>query len=99
MNFSVAEPLSVAITVVLVMLSVAMLLTFIRLVRGPSLADRVVALDLMTVQAVGIIAVYDIATHEPVYLRVAIVLALIAFLSTIAFAYYIQRREPQWGPH
>ena len=41
----------------------------------------------------------DIATHEPVYLRVAIVLALIAFLSTIAFAYYIQRREPQWGPH
>jgi multicomponent Na+:H+ antiporter subunit F len=98
MNFPVAEPLSVAIIVSLIMVSVAMLLTFIRLVRGPSLADRVVALDLMTVQAVGFIAIYDVATHEPVYLRVAIVLALIAFLGTIAFAYYIERRGTQWGP-
>ena len=98
MNFSVAEPLAVAIIGSLIMVSVAMLLTFIRLVRGPSLADRVVALDLMTVQAVGFIAIYDIATHEPVYLRVAIVLALIAFLGTIAFAYYLERRGSQWGP-
>jgi multicomponent Na+:H+ antiporter subunit F len=98
MNFPVAEPLSVAIIVSLIMVSVAMLLTFIRLVRGPSLADRVVALDLMTVQAVGFIAIYDVATHEPVYLRVAIVLALIAFLGTVAFAYYIERRGTQWGP-
>jgi multicomponent Na+:H+ antiporter subunit F len=98
MNFPVAEPLAVAIIVSLIMVSVAMLLTFIRLVRGPSLADRVVALDLMTVQAVGFIAIYDIATQEPVYLRVAIVLALIAFLGTIAFAYYIERKASQWGP-
>lgn len=98
MNPPVAEPIAVAITVVLIMLSVAMLLAFIRLVRGPSLADRVVALDLISVQAVGFIAVYDIATHEPVYLRVAIVLALIAFLGTVAFAHYIQRRDPRWGP-
>jgi multicomponent Na+:H+ antiporter subunit F len=98
MNFPVAEPLSVAIIVSLIMVSVAMLLTFIRLVRGPTLADRVVALDLMAVQAVGFIAIYDVATHEPVYLRVAIVLALIAFLGTVAFAYYIERRGTQWGP-
>jgi multicomponent Na+:H+ antiporter subunit F len=98
MNFPVAEPLAVAIIVSLIMVSVAMLLTFIRLVRGPSLADRVVALDLMTVQAVGFIAIYDVATHEPVYLRVAILLALIAFLGTVAFAYYIERRGTRWGP-
>jgi len=98
MNFPVAEPLAVTIIISLIMVSVAMLLTFIRLVRGPSLADRVVALDLMTVQAVGFIAIYDVATHEPVYLRVAIVLALIAFLGTIAFAYYIERRASQWRP-
>ena len=98
MNFPVAEPLSVAIIVSLIMVSVAMLLTFIRLVRGPTLADRVVALDLMAVQAVGFIAIYDVATHERVYLRVAVVLALIAFLGTVAFAYYIERRGTQWGP-
>jgi multicomponent Na+:H+ antiporter subunit F len=98
MNFPVSEPLATMINIVLIMLGVAMLLTFIRLAYGPTLADRVVALDMMTTQAVGLIAVYDIATREPVYLRVAIVLALIAFLGTVAFAFYLQRRGPQWGP-
>lgn len=98
MNIDVAEPLSVAIPIAFVMLSAAMLLSFIRLIRGPSLADRVVALDLITVQAVGFIAVYDIATNEPVYLRVALILALMAFLGTVAFAHYIGRRGSQWGP-
>jgi multicomponent Na+:H+ antiporter subunit F len=98
MNFDVAEPIATAITISFIMLSMAMLLSFIRLLRGPSLADRVVALDLITVETVGFIAVYDIATHEPVYLRVAIILALIAFLGTVAFAYYIGRRASQWRP-
>jgi multicomponent Na+:H+ antiporter subunit F len=80
------------------MLGVAMLLTFMRLVYGPNLADRVVALDVVTTQAVGLIAVYDIATREPVFLRVAMVLALVAFLGTVAFAFYLQRRGTQWGP-
>ena len=98
MNFPVPEPLATVINIVLIMLGAAILLTFIRLVRGPTLADRVVALDVMSTQAVGLIAVYDIATREPVFLRVAIVLALVAFLGTVAFAFYLQRRGTQWGP-
>lgn len=72
-------------------LALAMLLAFIRLVRGPSLPDRVVALDLIAVIAVGMIAVVQIQTHEPMLLDSAIVLALIAFLSTVAFARYLER--------
>lgn len=72
-------------------LALAMLLAFIRLVRGPSLPDRVVALDLIAVIAVGMIAVVQIHTHEPMLLDSAIVLALIAFLSTVAFARYLER--------
>jgi multicomponent Na+:H+ antiporter subunit F len=98
MTFPVSEPLATMINIVLILLGVAMLLTFMRLAYGPTLADRVVALDVMTAQAVGLIAVYDIATREPVYLHVAIVLALIAFLGTVAFAFYLQRRGPQWSP-
>ena len=74
-------------------LSVAMLLAFYRLVRGPSLPDRVVALDLMATLVIGIVAAYSVATGQPAYLDVAIILALIAFLGTVAFAYYIQRGE------
>lgn len=74
-------------------LSVAMLFAFFRLVRGPSLPDRVVALDLMATLVIGIVAAYSVATGQSAYLDVAIILALIAFLGTVAFAYYIQRGE------
>ena len=76
----------------LAMLSVALFLALIRLARGPSLPDRVIALDLMGTIAVGIITVYAIATQQPVFLDVAIVLALIAFLGTVAFARYVEKR-------
>jgi len=78
-------------TVVLGMLIAALFLSFVRLLRGPSTPDRVVALDLMTTIAVGIIAAYIILTNEPAFLDTAIVLSLISFLGTIAFAFYIEQ--------
>jgi len=74
------------------LLVAALFLAFIRLVLGPTVPDRVVALDLMSTIAVGLIALYALATHQPVYLDAAIVLALISFLSTVAFASYLERR-------
>jgi len=78
---------------ILPVLSTAMLLALLRLVRGPSLPDRVVALDLMATLVIGIVSAYAVATGQSAYLDVAITLALIAFLGTVAFAYYIQRGE------
>lgn len=79
--------------IVLTMLSVAMFLAFLRLLRGPTLPDRVVALDLIALLSVGFIAVYDIVTNDTVFLDVAIALALIAFVGTIAFARFIEKGE------
>lgn len=62
-----------------------------RLVRGPSLPDRVVALDLLTIQGLGLLTVYAIATGETAYLDVGIVLTLVTFLATTGFAYYIEK--------
>ncbi len=73
-------------------LMVAIALVFIRLVRGPSLPDRVVALDLMTTLGIAIGAVYAIATHQAIFIDVATVIALVSFLGTIAFAYYLEKR-------
>ena len=74
-------------------LCVALLLTFVRLVRGPGIADRVVALDLMAIICVGVIILHDVATSLPVFLDAAIVLALVGFAGTIAFAKYLERRS------
>ena len=73
-------------------LSLAFLLVFIRLVKGPSLADRVVAFDLMTTIGIAFIAMYAIATDQNVFLDVATVVALMAFLATLAFAHYMKRK-------
>jgi multicomponent Na+:H+ antiporter subunit F len=78
--------------VVLGVLALAVVLGFVRLLRGPSLPDRVVAFDLLATVGVGISAVYSMAYDQPVFLDVAVVLALISFVGTVAFARYIEER-------
>jgi multicomponent Na+:H+ antiporter subunit F len=79
-------------TIAFLMLTIAMGLAFARLVRGPTLPDRVVALDLFAILSTGFLTVYAIDSGQRVFLDVAIVLALIAFLGTVAFALYMERR-------
>lgn len=67
-------------------------LAFIRLLRGPSLPDRVVALDLISMIGVGLAAAYAVTVNQPVFLDVIMVFALISFLGTVAFAYYLERK-------
>jgi multicomponent Na+:H+ antiporter subunit F len=74
---------------VLAALSLAVLLTLYRLVRGPSLADRAVSLDLMALQLVGAMAAWSILTRQPVLLDVALILAIISSVGTIAIARYL----------
>lgn len=83
---------SVMYIVVLPTLSIAILLATVRLIMGPSIGDRVVALDLINTMGIGVICAYAIATDQPAFLDIAILLALLGFLGTIAFAYYIERR-------
>jgi multicomponent Na+:H+ antiporter subunit F len=72
---------------------VTVLLAVVRLVRGPSLADRVVALDLLSAVAIGIMATWSVAADDAVYLDVALLVALVAFLSTVAFARYAEQER------
>ena len=84
--------LNLFMEIVLGLLALAALLGFVRLLRGPSLPDRVVAFDLLATVAVGISAVYAMAHDQPVFLDVAVVIALISFVGTVAFARYIEER-------
>jgi len=77
----------------MLLLGIALFCGLLRLVRGPSLPDRVVALDLIAYIVIGIIAVDAIQTQHDYFLRGAIALALIAFLGTISFAFYLQLKS------
>lgn len=75
------------------MLGVAIVLVTVRLLRGPTLADRVVALDLLGTVTAGAIGLYAVASNQPVHLFVAISIALLLFVGTVAFAWYIERTQ------
>jgi multicomponent Na+:H+ antiporter subunit F len=87
--------LETAFSATLAMLAIAAVLAFVRLARGPTLPDRVVAIDLLGVLIVGLIVVYTAATGAKAFLDVAMVIALVSFLGTVAYARYIERdRQP-----
>lgn len=76
---------------ILGVLSIAMVITTIRLVLGPSLADRVVALDLLAVTGAAMMAAAAIAYDLPGFLDISLLMAVIGFVGTAAFARYIER--------
>lgn len=78
---------------ILPVLSLSTILVFIRFLKGPSIADRVISFDLMVTIGIGAIAVYSILTDQSTFLDIAMVVALIGFLSTVAFSYYLEKRN------
>jgi multicomponent Na+:H+ antiporter subunit F len=81
--------------VVLTMLGVALLVAFVRLVKGPTLPDRIVAMDLIGVLVIGLIVVLGASTGVRETLDAAIVIALIGFVATVAYATYVERGHPE----
>jgi multicomponent Na+:H+ antiporter subunit F len=87
--------LDVISEITLLTLGVALLVAFIRLVKGPTLPDRIVAMDLFGVLVVGLIVVLAGWSGVRATLDAAIVIALVGFLGTIAYATYVERGDPQ----
>jgi multicomponent Na+:H+ antiporter subunit F len=86
------SPISLAAHAGVTILSLAVLLCVVRLWRGPSLPDRILALDTLSILLVGLLVLDTITTREMHSLRVAIVLALVNFVGTIGFSLYLRRR-------
>jgi multicomponent Na+:H+ antiporter subunit F len=87
--------LGIAADIALGLLLLALLATFVRLLRGPTLGDRILALDTVTMLAAGMIATMALKTGFALYIDIAIALSLVAFLSTIALARYLLSRAQQ----
>jgi multicomponent Na+:H+ antiporter subunit F len=76
----------------------ALALASVRLVRGPTNADRIVALDIFLAAGVALAVAASLLTARTVFLDVAIGLALVGFVGTIGWARLVQKAEPDHQP-
>jgi multicomponent Na+:H+ antiporter subunit F len=70
---------------------VAILLAFVRMIKGPSSADRVVALDVMTIISISLIVFLALILQRSIYVDIALVYGLISFVGVVAIARYLER--------
>ncbi len=70
-----------------------MVLSLVRLLKGPYLGDRVLALDTIAINAVALIVLYGIAHETQMYFEGALLIAMLGFVSTVAFARFLLRRD------
>ncbi len=87
--------LNLVMKIVLALLSVALLLSFYRLIRGPKLQDRIVAVDLIAVLTVGVIVAAAAGTGQHFLLDAASVIVLVGFLGTVAYSWYVEKESKQ----
>lgn len=90
--------LTTALDVSFIMVMLGVVGAFIRLVKGPSLPDRIVALDMMTVLIVSFCGLYAIQSGVTAFVDVAIVVAIIGFLATVALARFVDRSQSRSDP-
>jgi multicomponent K+:H+ antiporter subunit F len=89
----VSAVVQTAADIALVMLALAMLLCLFRLLRGPSMADRVLALDTLYINSLAGLMVAGVRLEDPTFFDAAIVIGMLGFVGTVAFAKYLLRGD------
>lgn len=93
-----ASVISWAAAIAIAFIVIGAIFSFIRLIKGPSFPDRVVVLDFLSILVVALAALFSIITGFSAYLDVSVAFALVAFLGTVAFAIFAERRRPADTP-
>lgn len=83
--------IAIAVTFGLGALTLALLFNLYRLIRGPGIADRILAVDTMTINAIALIVLYGVARKSTIYFEAALLFAMVGFVSTVAFSKFILR--------
>jgi len=85
--------LDIAVIVAFVTLSLGQILSMVRLVLGPTQGDRILALDTMVINALGLVIVLGIHQGVQIYFEVALLVAMLGFVSTVALARFLLRGD------
>ncbi len=76
-----------------VIVSLAQVMAMIRLVIGPSTGDRILALDTMVINAIGLVVLLGISQGTRIYFEVTLIIAMLGFVSTVAYARFVLRGD------
>lgn len=85
--------MDMAIILSFIAVAFAQVMSMVRLVIGPSVGDRILALDTMVVNAIGLIVLMGIAQGTRIYFEVTLIIAMLGFVSTVAYARFILRGD------
>jgi len=85
--------LEYAVIIVAVMLCIALMLNLWRLIIGPHVVDRILALDTMYINSIALILLFGIFNKTPLYFEAALLIAMLGFVSSVAFAKYLLRGD------
>lgn len=85
--------MNIALIVAFVTLALGQILSMVRLVLGPTSGDRILALDTMVINALGLVIVLGIHQGLQIYFEVSLLIAMLGFVSTVALARFILRGD------
>ena len=92
MSFA-SDLMNMALIIAFVVVGLSQIMAMIRLVIGPDTGDRILALDTMVVNAIGIIVLLGIAHGTRIYFEASLIIAMLGFVSTVAYARFILRGD------
>lgn len=82
----------VASYIVFTLMTALAIVPIYMVLAGPTMPDRILALELLGADVIGLIILYSMMNDQPVFIDVAILLAMLSFISSIAFAYYLEKK-------
>ncbi len=85
--------LDIAVAIAFVALALGQILSMVRLVLGPTTGDRILALDTMVINALGLVVVLGIIQGVQIYFEVSLLIAMLGFVSTVALARFVLRGD------
>jgi multicomponent K+:H+ antiporter subunit F len=89
----IADILDIAVKLAFAAVAIAQIMCMVRLVLGPSTSDRILALDTMVVNAIGIIVLLGLIQDTGMYFEAALIIAMLGFVSTVAYARFVLRGD------
>lgn len=85
--------MNIALVIAFIVVVAAQIMSMIRLVMGPETGDRILALDTMVVNAIGLVVLLGIAQGTRIYFEVSLIIAMLGFVSTVAYARFVLRGD------
>lgn len=75
------------------LLLAAMILTLVRLLKGPDIHNRIAAMDMIAAITMGFIILFSVSSDDPIYFDIAMVIALVSFISTVSVSTYLKQKH------